>query len=164
MRIWWTVLLIACGDNALDRVKVCGDLVVPRDLVAVRVTVLDLALTERAAGVSDLASSQLPVVVSVPVVPGDRVIRAQALDVDGAEVARAEVLVSSGAGSIVLNLAQACLGQDCALGQTCVDGACVVTPDAAASKRCDVPTVIPDTDDTRDDGDDGEVSDEEVAP
>jgi hypothetical protein len=137
-----------CADDALDRVRVCGDLSVPADLVAVRVTVLDEALTEVAGGVVDLdgdAPRQLPVDVAVTHIGGRRVIRAQAIGAAGVEVGRAEVYVANGGGdAIVVNLARDCLGQVCAAGQTCRDGACTVTPDAAdPDLRCDAPAVYP---------------------
>lgn len=137
----------ACDDSPLDQVRVCGDVRVPDEIVAVRVTVLSVGagvLTERTGGVVDLAGPdeedsnirQLPVEVAVKAVAGERVFRAQALDADGAEVGRGEVLVSgSPSEAVVVNLSRACLGFVCPLGQTCEDATCVVTP-AANTRAC----------------------------
>lgn len=153
-------LVIACDGDGLDTVRVCGDLAVPDDLVALRVTVssiVDGALVERTAGLSVLVSDddlsgadgdvvagaggadttrQLPIEVAVRSVSGTRNVRVQALDARGAEVMRGDTLVEGRPdGAIIVNLARACLGFECALGQTCEDGACTVTP-AAGSRAC----------------------------
>lgn len=138
----------ACADDALDPVRVCGDLIVPGDLVAVRVTVLDEALAERGGGVVELDGAsprQLPVEVAVPHHVGRRVVRAQAIGEGGVEVARADVLADGAAGErVTLNLVADCLGQLCPLGQTCLAGACTVTPEAGDPRlRCDTPEATP---------------------
>lgn len=140
-------LVIACDGDALDTVRVCGDLVVPDDLVALRVTVSSVvegALVERTGGAvvlddpDDLSDDarQLPIAVAVGAVTGLRNVRVQALDADGAEVARGDVLVDGPAdGALIVNLGHACLGFTCPLGQTCEDGSCTVTP-AAGTRAC----------------------------
>jgi hypothetical protein len=137
----------ACDDSTLDTVRVCGDLVVPDELVALRVTVWsvgDGVLTERTGGAVVLSEEgaktrQLPVEVAVRAVSGERVFRAQALGADGTEVGRGEVLVSgSPSEAVVVNVTRACLGFVCPLGQTCEDAACVITP-AAGTRACLAP-------------------------
>jgi len=64
-----------CSDQVLDTVKVCGDLAVPAELTAVRVTVLterDGVFVERADGVVVLAREDL-VVADDTTQPGDLV-------------------------------------------------------------------------------------------
>jgi len=144
-------LAIGCDDAALDTVRVCGDLRVPAEFVALRVTVLSIGdgqLDERTGGAIVLADEeaddnatsvkQLPVEVGVAAISGARVFRVQALGRDGNEVGRSEVLVAgSPSDPVVVNLSRACLGFVCPLGQTCDDGACIVTP--AASSACLTP-------------------------
>jgi len=151
MMVLATSVHASCDDAGLDTVRVCGDLVVPAELVALRVTVLsvgDGGLRERTGGAlvlyeeDDVAGEeqQLPVAVAVAAVGGTRVFRAQAIGRDGTEVGRGEVLVSgSPGGAVVVNLSRACLGFVCPLGQTCEASACIVTPAAGASGGCLLP-------------------------
>ncbi|MCC6620671.1 MAG: hypothetical protein IT385_05425 [Deltaproteobacteria bacterium] len=157
------IVLVACGDDPLERVRVCGDLAAPAELVAVRVTALGADLAELAAGVAELAPvalvddgaddgggdgadvRQLPIVVALPPVGGARYVRAQGLGPGEVEVVRADVRVSGlGAGDdIVIDLGRDCLGRLCALGQTCVAGACTVTPAAGDVAGCRTPEANP---------------------
>jgi len=140
---------VACGDDVIDRVRVCGDLAAPAELVAVRVTALASDQRELAAAVAELvdaddvaSSRQLPIVVALPGVAGVRYVRAQGLGPGDVEVVRADVLVSGlGRGDeLVIDLGRDCLGHVCALGQTCVEGACTVTPAASEIEGCRVPS------------------------
>jgi len=137
---------VACGDDSLERVRVCGAFEVPAEVVALRVSALDDQLVELAAGVVELAEGDgLPVTVSLPAISARHVVRAQAIGEDGAEVARSEVLVGAGTDldPIIVNIARECMGQVCMLGQTCVGGDCTVVPDARADGLCEASTPSP---------------------
>lgn len=140
---------LGCGDDPLERVRVCGDLLAPDELTAVRVVLVraDGGRDELSAGVVELVSpdglaiDQLPIVVSLSTASGTHVVRAQGIGANGAEIIRSEVLVGNDeddAGDVVVNLAGDCIGMMCALGQTCVGGACTVIPEARG-QRCDTP-------------------------
>ena len=117
--------------------EVCGELVAPLEVDALRVSLLDdTRETETFAGVYELgtcdieSSVQLPIEVNLPEQAGAVWIGVQGL-ADGVEVIRAEVrLEPPGLGTTVvpLNMVRDCLGVDCSTGQTCVEGECVVTP------------------------------------
>lgn len=120
--------------------EVCGELVAPLEVDALRVSLLDdTRLAETFAGVYELgtcdidSSVQLPVEVDLPDQAGDVWIGVQGLS-DGVVVTRVEVrlepptLDGPEVTVVPVNLTRDCLGVDCAVGQTCRDGVCVVTP------------------------------------
>lgn len=144
--LWVCALGVAsCGDDPMEALLVCGDLDVPTQLDALRVSLVDDAQEVRFTGLVALAECaperlrQLPVNVELPLVEAPRWLRVQGL-LDGVEAVRVElpVAVNGRRDLLTVNLTERCLGVTCALGQTCVDGSCVVAPEASDPRiRCD---------------------------
>lgn len=136
-----------CADEAELAVRVCGDLVVPDDADAIRITTREASGAESLGGVVELLScpqgsltppedvviTRLPVDYTIPGEEGERFVVAQAIKA-GIEVARVETRVtaaSAGVTEVTLQLARSCLGSTCPQGQTCLSGTCQITPFAA---------------------------------
>ncbi len=121
-------------------VRVCGDLLVPNDLDAVRVTAFDASGEAVVVGVLPLLAcpeaglTHLPVTRILGSLDGEHLIQVQALE-DEVEIARVEVRARlDGTTEIPVVLDKRCIGIDCPLGQTCIGGpdggpvACEVIP------------------------------------
>ncbi len=125
------------GEPPLLRVDVCGDVSVPVQVDAVRVSVLDSNRVEVASGVRQLVEcpadrlKTLPQVFEFTPPLGEVRVIAQALK-DGVEIARSERSVqdASEGAEVRVALQQVCIGLSCPLGRTCVDGACELVSDA----------------------------------
>ncbi|MEO1272806.1 MAG: hypothetical protein AAFX99_32360, partial [Myxococcota bacterium] len=112
----------------------CLALLVPEELDAIRVSILDEARMERSAGVLELVRcpeeelTMLPQTLELVSIDGPVWVVAQGLS-NGIEVARFERRAQDGTGlEIELGLTRDCLGASCAVGQTCIDGTCVIVP------------------------------------
>ncbi len=127
------------GGDEID-FEVCGDLVVPDDIDALRFLVLDNDMEEISAGVRDLTgdhAANLPVSSSLPSGSGSGWTRVQGLRAGVAVIVfsrRIGDLEGTSAVDMVLTLD--CLGQDCALGQTCVSGTCILAPVGNEAPGC----------------------------
>lgn len=131
------VLLCGCTERG-DRidVEVCGaGLMVPAQVDAVRVSVLDSAREELRAGTRELVLCPQDELLTLPqVVTFDGVEAPDAWVVvqglkDGVEVLRYERRATLSTGVIEqvgMVLDSRCLGVQCSLGQTCVEGACEI--------------------------------------
>lgn len=137
------------GDPTLD-FHICGNPVVPGDVDAIRMSVLDQDMHERHAAVMELVDSDtgdvvdsLPVTASIPCGTGLGWARVEAL-LEGVEVIvfarRVADLEAQGAVDMAISLA--CLGVTCPLGQTCIeneetgDGECELAPSADDPPGC----------------------------
>ena len=132
------VSALGCRPEATPvRVSVCGDVAVPMQIDAVRVSILDAERAEVASGVRELIECPADRLRSLPQEfeftqrPGEIRIVAQAL-LDGVEVGRSERLVldASEGAELTVALEAACVGVTCPLGQTCVAGGCELVADA----------------------------------
>lgn len=124
------------GQGDRIEVEVCGaQLEVPAQVDAVRVSVLDRARQELRAGTRELVLCPQDKLLSLPQVVAfdsldeeDAWVVVQGLK-DGVEVLRYERRASLSTGVIEqvnMVLAADCLGVQCPLGQTCVEGACEI--------------------------------------
>ena len=128
------------GEPPLLAVSVCGDVSVPDQVDAVRVSVLDANRDEFASGVLQLVEcpadrlKNLPQVLEFTPPVGEVRVVAQALK-GGVEVARSErsVADASEGASVTVALQTTCIGLTCPIGRTCVDGACELVADANGS-------------------------------
>jgi hypothetical protein len=130
--------IAGCEDPepALE-VSVCGDLQVPRQMDAVRVSLLGPDRTTREEGVIELLKcpagdvEQLPIRTSFAPPDGEGWIVVQGLS-RGAVVARVESRLETEADESIeirLPLTESCLGAfSCPAGQTCLQGECRVAP------------------------------------
>jgi len=127
-----------CDDSTSLSVTVCGDMMVPGDFDTVRISAWVGVEKEVVAGVIELLEcpgsllTQLPLTHRMGAQSGERRVVAQALK-DGVEVGRVEtrVQLSGDTDVVVLRLDAGCIGVSCPLGQTCLEGACRVTPFAS---------------------------------
>ena len=125
------------GEPPLLAVSVCGDVLVPDQVDAVRVSVLDSDRNEFASGVLQLVEcpadrlKDLPQVLEFTPPVGEVRVVAQALK-GGVEVARSErsVADASEGASVTVALQVSCFGLTCPIGKTCVDGTCELVADA----------------------------------
>lgn len=137
------------GDPTID-FRVCGDPVVPGDIDALRMSVLDQDMHERHAAVLELVDTDtgdvvdnLPLTRAIPCGTGLGWARIEAL-LDGVEVIvfarRVGELESK--GSVNMRLSLACLGVTCPLGQTCIEdpdtgeGECELAPSGNDPPGC----------------------------
>jgi|GEM_PF-1616872 len=133
--------LSACPGDPLVQLQLCGDWSVPSGLDAIRVSTLsEDRQTETYAGVFELVVCaadgsvvdlrQLPVQLSFTAPDTPMWVVIQGLK-DGAEVMKQEVRIKAQPQAdiqVPVRFTQSCGGVDCPLGQTCVDGECVITP------------------------------------
>jgi hypothetical protein len=176
--------IVGCGSDSEISFRICGKLDVPKQLDALRISILDEALTEQnfalielterevalEGGPKDKANSDddqpndsedgetdestdsenesrdqpattrsLPIIASLTTGSGSGYVRVQAL-LKGVEVARFDRQVPKldAVSAVDMPLAEKCYGRyNCALGQTCVKGECVVAPYTADPPTCD---------------------------
>lgn len=159
MKLWLLsslCLLSACvAEPAKYHVDVCGDVLIPRDVDAYRVVVLDADLErELASGAEDLVLCPGDVPVSLPrttsfdAEDGDAWIRLQGLR-QGVVVSTFDRRVRASESedvSVTVGMTRACLGIMCPKGQTCYDGVCKAAEFSSDSSVCTsqvAPTVEP---------------------
>ncbi len=138
--------LLACGADGGEPLRLCGDLAVPSDVDALRVSVLDeTQASEHFSAVIELLEcpaerlTQLPLDFEVPKITANSWLRVQGL-AGGAEVLRVELRAGPDPdrARIAVALTRQCLGRACPVGQTCLDGACVIAPEAGDARlSCD---------------------------
>lgn len=127
----------SCGRRSpVVQVDVCGDVRVPAQIDALRVSVLDAERREIRAGLRELVECPESVVLELPQrfefqpVDGEVWIVVQGLS-DGVERLRFErraQLSTDEVTTVQLGLTQDCLGISCPLGLTCIDGECEQAP------------------------------------
>lgn len=136
------------GEPTID-FRVCGNPVVPGDIDAVRMSVLDQDMHERHAAVLELVDTDtgnvtdtLPLTASIPCGTGLGWARIEAL-LEGVEVIVFARRVGDleAQGSVNMRLSLACLGVTCPLGQTCMEnetgeGECQLAPSADDPPGC----------------------------
>ncbi len=143
-------LALGCGEESDQlTVRICGDIPVPAGLTEVRVSVLDNDRQPRHAGVMDLLVCpqeivrKLPQDIKISALPGAQWVVVQGLQ-DGVEVVRFERRVDpDGSRLVVAPLRADCLRASCPLGQTCVEGTCVIVAWETAANACKEPTPEP---------------------
>lgn len=150
--------LAACSqpEHEVD-VQICGDVAVPYQIDSIRVSLLDADRQTRDEGVVELLAcpsgtvKELPVALTFSPIAGQAYLRVQGLK-NGREVVTIEnqiELTRESDVAVRLPLTRACVGvSSCPLGQTCVQGACEVTPPADRDLRCqsdETPDTMPDT-------------------
>jgi len=148
MLLLFVAALSACNPS-LDviKVRICGDVLVPGHIDAVRVSVLDANRVERRAGVMELVRctgvNELPQNVELNLLEGDVWIVIQGLK-NGQEVMTFERRAKVGAdgAEVLVGLNRDCIGIRCALGQTCVGGACVLAPTTDLPSICGSTAVV----------------------
>lgn len=148
-RFGLVVAVILCAgclyEDPVFNVKVCGDVRVPQDVDAFRVTILDAQLeTELVSGTRELVSCpgivtlSLPQNVELAAVAGESWVRVQGLK-EGLTVSRFDRRVRVGddeGADILVSITRACLGNMCARGQTCIDGECVLADFTSPPEIC----------------------------
>lgn len=148
----WSVAMVSACNPSLDviEVRICGDVLIPGHVDAVRVSVLDANRVEKRAGVKELVRcpgvSEFPQKVELNLFEGDVWIVVQGLK-NGQEVINFERRASIGpdGAQVLVGLNQDCIGIRCALGQTCVGGMCVLAPVSDLASNCGSTAVV-DTD------------------
>jgi hypothetical protein len=127
------------GGEEID-FEVCGDLMVPDDIDALRFLVLDDDMEEVSAGVRDLVGdsvASLPVSASLPSGSGSGWTRVQGLKAGVAAIVFSRRIGDlDGTSAVDMVLTYDCLGQDCSLGQTCVSGTCILAPVGNEAPGC----------------------------
>lgn len=166
-----------CAPDSQLEFRICGKLKVPKQLNALRISILDDALQEKSfalieltareivkeGGVRDSATSEkdanssakdaesatepksssasvksLPVTASLAGSDSSGYVRVQAL-LNGSEVARFDRRIPKFGkiSEVDMPLTEDCYGKyNCSLGQTCVNGECVVAPIGNATPGC----------------------------
>lgn len=132
-------------EDPVFRIEVCGDVRVPEDIDAYRITVWDSTLdTELQSGTRELVQCpgvqtiDLPQVVELSAVSGDSWVRVQGLK-NGVPVSRFDRRVRVGDdedAEIIVSITRSCLGVTCAKGQTCFDGTCALADFTSTSEIC----------------------------
>jgi len=131
------LLLSACGPppNSVF-VELCGDVQIPTDIDAVRVSILTADRSEHRTGTLDLlncGSDQLtlPQTQELEAPFGDVWVVAQGLQ-DGVEVLHSERRLNiedkGKAQDAIIALTRSCMRLQCSLGQTCIAGVCEQAP------------------------------------
>lgn len=127
----------ACGppsDTVI--VEVCGDVQIPTDIDALRVSIMSADRTEYRAGTLDLLNCggvplTLPHTIEIEAPVGDVWVAVTGLQSD-LEVMRSErrleVKDSGPAQEAFLSLTRSCMRVTCAVGQACIDGLCEQVP------------------------------------
>lgn len=131
------LLMAACGppsDTVI--VELCGDVQIPGDIDAVRVSILDGDRAEHRSGTLDLLNCanekrELPQTYELEAPIDDIWVVAQGLQ-DGVEVLHSErrlqIQETGRAQTALIVMTRSCMRITCALGQTCIDGACEQAP------------------------------------
>lgn len=146
------VLAIGCRrEDPVIRVEVCGDVAVPESVDAIRVTVLDEQRQEVRAGARELVVCPDDVLLELPQTVEFEPLQAptawvvvQGLE-DGVERIRFERQVSLDEVNVEIvrvGLRSECLGVTCPDGQTCVQGACQISPVAEPDELCAAAVMI----------------------
>jgi hypothetical protein len=130
-------LLAACGPSSNTLfIEVCGDVQIPADIDAVRISVLEADRTEHRTGTLDLLncggeSLALPQTTEIEAPFGDVWVVVQGLQ-DGLEVMSSErrlnIEEKGPAQDVLVGLTRSCMRIACTLGQTCIDGVCEQAP------------------------------------
>lgn len=131
-------------------VTVCGDVGIPDEIDAVRVSLLDADRAEVASGVRELVRCPedelrpLPQVFDfqpVDLVNAWVVVQGLEGDVERVRFERRASLSSDQVELIKMGLTRTCVGIQCPLGQTCVGGECELAPEAEFEGICGAPPV-----------------------
>lgn len=127
------------------RVEVCGDALIPDDIDAFRISIWDENLeNELVSGTRELLRCPGPDFLALPqevefnAIEGETWIRVQGLR-NGESVSSFWARQRTDAdesGEVRVSITRACLGIQCAVGQTCVDGQCVLAEYQPASSIC----------------------------
>jgi len=134
-------LLGGCGPGSDVEVRVCGDLNVPAEMDALRVSFRNEIFGELRGAVVGLVDEagvrSLPLSVSLPADRDARWVIAEAL-LEGIVVGRFDRRVTTleDGSSVGLVLTQVCYRMTCPTGQTCVDSACVTAPGPIDAPNC----------------------------
>jgi len=136
-------------EDPVFKVEVCGDVRVPLDVDAFRITIFDAQLDkELVSGTRELVSCPgvvtkgLPQSVELAAVSGESWVRVQGLK-DGVTVSRFDRRVRVGedeGADVRVSITRACLGIMCAKGQTCIKGDCVLADFSSPPEICTGPT------------------------
>ena len=139
------LLTAACGPSSNTVfVDVCGDVQIPQDIDAVRISILNSDRSDYRTGTLELirCTSEdlaLPQETELEAPFGDIWITAQGLQ-DGVEVLRSErrmkIEDSGPAQTAFMWMTRSCMRVDCSLGQTCIKGECEQAPFAADEIAC----------------------------
>ena len=137
-------LLAACGGSPETRVRVCGDVSVPGEVDALRVSLRDEIFGELRAGVLELVTDEgvrgLPVTMTFPPVRETQWVTVVAL-LEGVEVARFDRHTGTlpEDADVHLVLTSACYRFTCPRGQTCLDALCDTAPGPVDAPGCGEP-------------------------
>lgn len=139
------VMLVGCGPPSdVVVVELCGDVRIPGDIDAVRVSILSADRTQYRAGTLDLLNCgstqrELPQNTELEAPEGDVWVVAQGLQ-EGLEVLRFErrlrIEDSGRAQDAVIAMTRSCMRVTCALGLTCINGMCEQAPWADDEVSC----------------------------
>ena len=145
-----TLLALSCVTTACGPppnvviVEICGDVQIPADLDAVRVSVLNADRSEHRSGTLDLLNCgsdpvALPHTTELEAPFGDIWVVAQGLQ-GGVSVLQSERRLNiedqGPAQDALLWMTRSCMRITCALGQTCIDGTCEQAPWADEDVSC----------------------------
>lgn len=163
MRLIAVLFVVLCVggcfyEDPVFRIEVCGDVRVPQDVDAYRITIWDPNLeTELLSGTRELVQcpgvkvTDLPQVVELSAVSGESWVRVQGLK-NGVPVSRFDRRVRVGDdedADIIVSITRSCLGVTCPKGQTCFDGSCALADFSSSSEICSGTTPTgPDVPDT----------------
>mgnify|MGYP001819214796 CR=1 FL=1 len=140
------LLLAACGPPPnVALIEVCGDIEIPFDIDALRISVLEAdRRTEHRAGTLDLLNCggdtlSLPQTTELEAPFGDVWVVVQGLQ-QGVEVMTSERRVKiedkGRAQDVLIGLTRSCMRITCDLGQTCIDGVCEQAPWESDQSMC----------------------------
>lgn len=141
-----TLFVAACArPSDVVVIEMCGDVEIPEDVDAVRISILDAERANYNDGMLELLRCpgdeirELPQTVELDAPVGDVWIAVQGLQ-DGVEVLRSErraVVSSRGAApEVLVGLTRSCMRVTCPLGQTCIDGDCEQAPWESDESMC----------------------------
>lgn len=137
----------SCGAETPSlTVQICGDVRVPQDVDAVRIAALNSDRVPAASGVLSLLECEpaetvvgLPQTMDLNPGPGDSWITLEGIK-EGVVVAHYEQRIKLEEGdsaTLTMGLTRDCLGiLSCALGQSCVDGQCVIVEYGSPTGIC----------------------------
>jgi hypothetical protein len=131
------LLVCACSESEVVRVRICGGVDVPGEIDGLRVVTRDETGAERTVGFFELLRCpeetvrELPVDLTLPTSKGARWIAVQGLRL-GLEVLTAEVRLEGGRGQAEIWLDSSCLRLECPRGQSCNGGMCAISLPADA--------------------------------